>query len=120
MHNWRRMEALAAMTSAKKIPTIQDVADFAEVSTATVSRALSQPGRVSAATLARVALAVAETGYTVNESARSLRQKTARTVLVALPDIRNIFFAEILDAIERAAAARGYGVLVSNRFSDGD
>lgn len=108
------------MTPNTKSPTIQDVAIFAEVSTATVSRALSSPGRVSEATLSRVEAAVAATGYTVNQSARSLRQRTARTILVALPDIRNIFFANILDAIERTAASRGYGVLIANRFSDGD
>ncbi|MEO5807842.1 substrate-binding domain-containing protein [Devosia sp.] len=53
----------------------------------------------------------------MNQSARSLRQRTARTILVALPDIRNSFFSLILDAIERESAVRGYGVLVTNRFS---
>jgi LacI family repressor for deo operon, udp, cdd, tsx, nupC, and nupG len=104
----------------KKAPTIQDVAAFAEVSTATVSRALSRPDRVSEATLLRVSKAVAATGYTINQSARSLRQKTARTILVALPDIGNTFFASILDAIEREAANRGYGVLIANRLSGAD
>ena len=105
------------MSTARKAPTIQDVARNANVSTATVSRALSSPGRVSEATRARVSEAVAKTGYTLNQAARSLRQKTSRTILVALPDIRNTFFSSILDAIEREAALRGYGVLVTNRFS---
>ncbi len=104
----------------KKAPTIQDVARFAEVSTATVSRALSQPERVSEATRQRISDAVEATGYTLNQSARSLRQRTARTILVALPDIGNTFFSSILDAIERTAVARGYGVLVANRFVGGE
>ena len=104
----------------KNTPTIQDVARFAEVSTATVSRALSNPERVSESTRARIDNAVRVTGYTPNQSARSLRQKTARTILVALPDIRNPFFSTILDSIEREAASRGYGVLVANRFSGED
>ena len=108
------------MTRLEKAPTIQDVARYAQVSTATVSRALSSPERVSETTRARVSAAVAATGYTLNQAARSLRQKTSRTILVALPDIRNIFFSAILDAIERQAASRGYGVLVANRFSGGD
>ncbi|KKB82751.1 hypothetical protein VW29_14335 [Devosia limi DSM 17137] len=108
------------MTAARKAPTIQDVARIANVSTATVSRALSNPGRVSEATRTRVSEAVAKTGYTLNQAARSLRQKTSRTILVALPDIRNTFFSTILDAIEREAALRGYGVLVTNRFSGHD
>lgn len=108
------------MSLVKKTPTIQDVARFALVSTATVSRALSSPERVSESTRLRISEAVRVTGYTPNQSARSLRQRTARTILVALPDIRNPFFSTILDAIEREATARGYGVLVANRFSGED
>lgn len=104
----------------KKTPTIQDVARFADVSTATVSRALSTPERVSEESRARISEAVRVTGYTPNQSARSLRQRTARTILVALPDIGNPFFSVILDAIEREASARGYGVLVANRFSEAE
>jgi len=86
------------------------------VSAATVSRALSRPQRVSEGTRARVSEAVRATGYTLNQAARSLRQRNARTILVALPDIRNPFFSSILDAIERQAAQRGYGVLVANLY----
>lgn len=104
------------MTELRKTPTIQDVARFANVSTATVSRALSNPDRVSEGTRARVSEAVRVTGYTMNQAARSLRQRVARTILVALPDIRNTFFSSILDAVEREATNRGYGMLVANLF----
>ncbi|WEJ57222.1 LacI family DNA-binding transcriptional regulator [Devosia sp. FJ2-5-3] len=110
------MEALAHVQEPRKTPTIQDVARFAKVSTATVSRALSAPGKVSEATRARVSEAVRVTGYTLNQTARSLRQRSAKAILVALPDIRNPFFSSILDAIEREAALRGYGVLVINLY----
>jgi LacI family transcriptional regulator, repressor for deo operon, udp, cdd, tsx, nupC, and nupG len=85
-----------------------------------VSRALSNPDRVSEGTRARVFAAVEETGYTLNQAGRSLRQRTSRTILVALPDIGNTFFSTILDAIEREAVLRGYGVLVANRFAGHD
>ena len=104
------------MTELRKTPTIQDVARFANVSTATVSRALSNPDRVSESTRARVSEAIRVTGYTLNQAARSLRQRAARTILVALPDIRNPFFSSILDAVEREATNRGYGVLVASLF----
>jgi len=104
------------MTETRKTPTIQDVARFAKVSTATVSRALSSPDRVSEGTRARISEAIRVTGYTLNQAARSLRQRTAKTILVALPDIRNSFFSSILDAVEREATNRGYGVLVANLF----
>lgn len=104
------------MVDIRKVPTIQDVARHAKVSTATVSRALSTPGRVSEGTRARISEAIRATGYTLNQTARSLRQRTARTILVALPDIRNPFFSSILDAVEREASGRGYGVLVVNLY----
>ena len=108
------------MSIERKTPTIQDVALLANVSTATVSRALSSPEKVSVDTRARVSEAIRATGYTLNQAGRSLRQRTAKTILVALPDIRNPFFSTILDSIEREAALRGYGVLVANRFTGAD
>jgi LacI family transcriptional regulator, repressor for deo operon, udp, cdd, tsx, nupC, and nupG len=104
----------------RKSPTIQDVARFANVSTATVSRALSRPDRVSASTRERVSQAINATGYTLNQAARSLRQRAAKTILVALPDIRNGFFSSILDAIERESTSRGYSVMVANLYQGHD
>jgi LacI family repressor for deo operon, udp, cdd, tsx, nupC, and nupG len=105
------------MVTVKKAPTIQDVARHAKVSAATVSRVLSNPERVSEATRERVTAAVRETGYTINQAARSLRMRAARTILIALPDIGNPFYSTILDAVVDEAASRGYGVLVANRFA---
>jgi LacI family repressor for deo operon, udp, cdd, tsx, nupC, and nupG len=103
------------MEEVRKSPTIQDVAQAARVSTATVSRALSMPEKVSKETRERVDAAVLATGYTVNQAARSLRKRSSQTILIALPNIGNPFFSKILDAIEREAARRCYGVLVGNR-----
>lgn len=105
------------MVLGKKAPTIQDVARHAKVSAATVSRVLSSPERVSEATRERVTRAVKETGYTINQAARSLRLRAARTILIALPDIGNPFYSTVLDAVVDEAANRGYGVLVANRFA---
>ncbi len=106
------------MENSKKTPTIQDVARHAKVSAATVSRVLSAPERVSETTRARVTLAVRETGYTINQSARSLRMQRAKTILTAMPGIGNPFYSTILDAVVKAAASRGYGVLVTGRLGD--
>lgn len=97
------------MILTKKAPTIQDVARRAKVSAATVSRVLSNPERVAEATRDRVTEAVRETGYTINQAARSLRMKAARTILIALPDIGNPFYSNLLDAVVDEAASRGYG-----------
>lgn len=104
------------MNEPRKIPTIQDVARYSQVSSATVSRALATPERVSEATRKRVNDAISATGYTVNQSARSLRMRNAKTILIATPNIGNPFYSMILDAVVEDAAARGYGVLVANRL----
>jgi len=106
------------MNNLKKLPTIQDVARHARVSAATVSRVLSTPDRVSEATRERVHSAVLETGYTINQAARSLRLQRARTILAAMPGIGNPFYSTILDAVVTTATSRGYGVLVTGRLGD--
>lgn len=106
------------MMPTKKTPTIQDVAKHAKVSAATVSRVLSMPDRVSETTRERVHAAVRDTGYTINQAARSLRLRAARTILMAAPNIGNPFYSTILDAVIREASGRGYSVLVASRIGD--
>ncbi|HZY67813.1 MAG TPA: LacI family DNA-binding transcriptional regulator, partial [Devosia sp.] len=106
------------MEAPKKIPTIQDVARQAQVSAATVSRVLSSPERVSESTRLRVNEAVRETGYTINQAARTLRMQRAKTILTAMPGIGNPFYSTILDAVVSTATSRGYGVLVTGRLGD--
>src|SRR6185312_11100684 len=104
--------------ASNKSPTIQDVARNAGVSTATVSRALSSPERVSEATRMRVFAAVTSTGFTINQAARSLRLRAARTIVIAFPNIGNPFYSTVLDAVVHEASSRGYGALVANRLSE--
>jgi len=106
------------MDNGKKTPTIQDVARHAKVSAATVSRVLSAPERVSEPTRLRVNSAVLETGYTINQAARSLRLQRAKTILTAMPGIGNPYYSTILDAVVNTATIRGYGVLVTGRLGD--
>ena len=94
--------------------TISDVARRAGVSTATVSRALATPDRVAAETRAKVAAAVAETGYTPNAAARNLRARSTRIVLALMPGMSNTFFNPILNAIEETLSAAGYGMIIGD------
>jgi LacI family repressor for deo operon, udp, cdd, tsx, nupC, and nupG len=103
---------------ASKSPTIHDVARRANVSTATVSRAISAPHRVSEATRERVSAAIISIGFTINQTARSLRLQAARTIVIAFPNIGNSFYSTVLDAALLEASSRGYGVLVANRLGD--
>jgi LacI family transcriptional regulator, repressor for deo operon, udp, cdd, tsx, nupC, and nupG len=96
------------------VPTIYEVARRAGVSTATVSRVLSQPAVVSATTRRRVLDAVNRLGYTPNVAAKNLRTLKTGKLLVTVPDISNPFFSLILRGIEDAAQREGYSVLLGD------
>lgn len=97
-----------------KTSTLQDVAREAGVSTATVSRALSNPDMVSESTRKRVSKAVAVSGYRVNRAARNLRTQRAHSVLVLLPDLANPFFSTILEGISLGLSRKGYSMLIAS------
>ncbi len=99
-------------------PTIEDVARLAGVSTATVSRTLHFPARVSPDTAARVIEAVRATGYTLNVAAQTLRQRRANALLVVVPNIGNTFYGEVLAGIEQAAHAAGQTILIGDSAAD--
>jgi LacI family repressor for deo operon, udp, cdd, tsx, nupC, and nupG len=97
-----------------KTSTLQDVARVAKVSTATVSRTLSNPDVVSESTRQRVSEAVKVTGYRINRAARNLRTQRAHSVLVLLPDLANPFFSAILEGISRILSQHGYSMLIAS------
>jgi len=94
--------------------TMKDVAEHAGVSTATVSRALMNPEKVSAATRQKVEQAVLAVGYAPNGLARNARRSETQTILVIVPDICDPFFSEIIRGVEVTAAQAGYLVLIGD------
>lgn len=91
------------------------MAHRAGVSVATVSYVLNNgPRGVSDEKRRRVVHAVQELGYRPNAIARSLRARRTRILGLVLPDSANPYFARLSHAIEAAAEARGYQVVVSN------
>ncbi|EGT5683668.1 DNA-binding transcriptional regulator CytR [Cronobacter turicensis] len=104
------------MKSKKQVAaaTMKDVAVRARVSTATVSRALMNPEKVSQATRNRVEQAAIEVGYLPGSLNRNLKRNESRTILVIVPDICDPFFSEIIRGIEVTAADQGYLVLIGD------
>lgn len=98
----------------QKTIRIQDVARAAGVSTATVSRALSNPGLLTEATREAVQDAIRSTGYRVNQAARNLRKQRAGAVLVLVPNLGNPFFSQILAGISAGFAQTDYSVLIAD------
>ncbi len=98
--------------------TILDVAKRAGVSTATVSRALTDPDRVAEPTRSRVIAAIAETGYTPNATARNLRARSTKIVLCLLPGLGHSFWNVIINAVEEVLTRAGYGVIFGDTRND--
>lgn len=100
--------------------SLRDVARRCRVSTATVSRVINHPDRVSEATRARVEEAIRELGYQPSRVARRLRVErgTSRLIGVLLSDIQNPFFAELARGVEDVAHEHGYAVLLGNSDED--
>ena len=93
---------------------IRDVARLAGVSVATVSRALSNPEKVSDDSLEKVHNAIAQVGYRPNMLARNFRSARAYAVVVLVPDIANPFYSLFIRALEDRAQQKGYAVLLGD------
>jgi DNA-binding LacI/PurR family transcriptional regulator len=97
--------------------TIVEVAHAAGVSVGTASDALNAKGRVASPTRERVRRVARELGYRPSSGARGLA--TGRTMTLGLrvgtgPTIPDAgFFLELLNGASRAAAARGYALLMT-------
>lgn len=105
------------MSDAKK-PTMKDLAAAADASLGTVSKVLNGHPKVSAELRARVLEASHRLGYQHNMVAAGLRRQATRTVGIVVPDLRNTFFAEVMEQFEWAAAAAGYSVLMMTTGED--
>ena len=102
----------------RPMSTIYEVAKRAGVSTATVSRVLSQPDLVTPDTRRKVMQAVEFLDYAPNSAAKNLRTLRTGKLLVTVPDISNPFFSLILQGIEDAAQREGYAVLLGDTQHD--
>jgi DNA-binding LacI/PurR family transcriptional regulator len=99
--------------------TFNDLAKELNLSTATISRALSRPEIVAPETRTRVLDAVRRSGYQMNGIARSLRTQSTQTIGMIVSDICNPFFSAIVKAAEDVARTNGYTVLICNADEDG-
>jgi len=99
--------------------TIRDVARRAQLSVATVSRALNGFENVSDAARERISAAVAELRYVPHAGARSLSLARNMAIGVVLPDLHGEFFSEIVRGMDREASRRGYLLLLSNLHAGG-
>lgn len=98
--------------------TIKDIAKVANVSYATVSRALSGKPGIGEETRVRIKRICEEMGYTPNIMARSLVVKSTNTFGIVVPDISNPFFSEMCLHLESYASQKGKSTILCNTRRD--
>ena len=96
--------------------TIKDLAAAAGVNHSTVSRVLNEDPtlRVGKETRARIFIVAKEMGYRPNFAARALRQGKTGVIAIAMHDLTNPVYGQILEGAQSSACASGQAVLLGN------
>jgi LacI family transcriptional regulator, repressor for deo operon, udp, cdd, tsx, nupC, and nupG len=94
--------------------SIEDVANAAGVSTATVSRAVRGLPRVSPATREKILEVAAALGYVASSSASGLATGRTRTIGVLAPFVSRWFFSKAIEGADRELHARQYNLSLFN------
>lgn len=93
--------------------TINEIAELAGVSRATVSRYLNQ-GYISAEKKEAVRKVIEETGFVPSSNAQTLRTKKTKLIGVILPKINSDSISRMVAGITSVLGTQGYQVLLAN------
>ncbi|WP_084687760.1 LacI family DNA-binding transcriptional regulator [Paraburkholderia oxyphila] len=96
----------------KTQPTIRDVAAAAGVAVSTVSKYINGTQRFSGSVEAKLKAAIDALGYRSNPLARSMITGKTRTIGLAILDIRNPHFTNIVKGANRVALQHDYTLLL--------
>ncbi|MCU1569445.1 MAG: LacI family transcriptional regulator [Naasia sp.] len=110
----------SAAPRRRAAPTIYDIAHLAGVNPSSVSRALNQPGRMSAKTESRIHDAARRLNYRVNPMARALPTGRTNMIGLVIADITNPVVFSIVRGAERAAAERDYTLVLAESEESSD
>lgn len=111
------LKALTSMSS-KPAPTLADVAQLVGVSTATISRYLTNPLSVRAPHRRPIEAAIQELGYVPHGAARALASRHSRIVGALFPSLDNVLFGSFIGPLQRALSAQGYTLVVASSDYD--
>ncbi|MFY0599470.1 MAG: LacI family DNA-binding transcriptional regulator [Cyclobacteriaceae bacterium] len=92
---------------------IIDLAKELGVSTSTVSRALSNEGRISQKTREAVLDLAKKWGYKPNPFAINLLKKQSKSIGLILPEFTHHYFSKVLDGVNRIVNERGYHLFIN-------
>lgn len=102
-------------TAQSWIPTLEEVAALAGVSSSTASRVINGSPLVTAQTIERVNDAIAKIGYVPNRAARSLARRQTQTVAMMIPErtaefFADPYFAEVIQGAAMHASSTEYSL----------
>ena len=100
--------------------TIQDVAEKANVSVATVSRVMNGNYPVKAETRETVLKVIKQLNYIPNMQARELTKQKSTTIGVVVPSINNMFFTELVYGIENELKTNSLSIILACTNGDSD
>ncbi len=111
------MDSIPTPTRARV--TMNDVADLAGVSKASVSRFIGEDRQLLSQAIAqRIEHAIETLGYRPNQMARGLKRGRTRLIGMLVADIRNPYSVAVMHGVETACRKHGYSLVVCNTDRD--
>jgi len=101
----------------KKNYTIKDIAKKAGVSSATVSNALNNTGRLNIEKK-RIENIVEDLGYKPNIIVRALSLKKTKIIGVFVQEISNEYYSQVISGMGKMANENGYTIALINTLYD--
>src|SRR3979409_2665803 len=98
--------------------TLADIARELGVSKMTVSRAINDNPLISSETRTRVLAVARRMNYQPNQHARALATNRSQLIGVVVPDLMNLYFAEVTRAIESVTRPAGFQILICSTDED--
>ncbi len=98
--------------------TIKDIAKKTGLGLATISSYLNG-GNVREKNRVKIEAAIKELHFEVNEVARGLKTNKTKIIGIIIPELNNIFCAEIITEVEDLLRSHGYAAIVCDCRTDG-
>ncbi len=99
--------------------TMKDIAKRTGLGLATISSYLNG-GNVREKNRIKIEEAIEELHFEVNEVARGLKTNRTKTIGIVIPELNNIFFAEIITEAEDILRSHGYATMICDCRSDAE
>lgn len=101
-----------SVNNQQKRPTIFDLVEFTGVSRGTISRAFNNQPGINPKTREKVLKAARKIGYQPHNGARMMKLSRKGRWGLLLPHLRNPYYAELVEALNKEARQRRYTLLL--------